>query len=235
MCYSVIREEVAMKYRTRQKLRTLLTVGISGAAVGIVLANVQMGKLNPLSTLNGIVDGLLIGSTLAAYHLFFYDGGRTQFFRKLNFSLSLMVNSISYTALIIFSRTLGRLLTLEYANPMAAFEDPLLLETTVLVLLASLLVNAVFQASELIGSGELRRFVTGRYHRPKTEFRVFLFLDLVSSTSIAERIGSLSFLNLLDDFYRDLTEAILRSRAEIYKYVGDEIILTWTRSTASAR
>ncbi len=36
-----------------------------------------------------------------------------------------------------------------------------------------------------------------------------------------------AYYGLLNTFFRDLTEPILESSAEIYQYVGDEVVLTW--------
>jgi len=57
--------------------------------------------------------------------------------------------------------------------------------------------------------------------------RIFMFLDLVSSTTIAEKIGHINFHKLLNDFFFDITEPIIESDGEIYKYVGDEVIGVW--------
>jgi adenylate cyclase len=47
------------------------------------------------------------------------------------------------------------------------------------------------------------------------------------STSIAEKLGNIKFGSFLKDYYSDLTDAIRLSGAEVYQYVGDEIILSW--------
>ncbi|MEM9931762.1 MAG: adenylate/guanylate cyclase domain-containing protein, partial [Bacteroidota bacterium] len=57
--------------------------------------------------------------------------------------------------------------------------------------------------------------------------RIFMFLDLRSSTTIAEKLGEVRYFNLLYDFIRDSTESILANRGQIYQYVGDEIVVTW--------
>jgi adenylate cyclase len=54
-----------------------------------------------------------------------------------------------------------------------------------------------------------------------------LFLDLQNSTGIAEQIGPMAFHRLLNRFIDDITHSILRYGGEIYKYVGDELIVTW--------
>src|SRR5450755_2645678 len=50
----------------------------------------------------------------------------------------------------------------------------------------SVLLGAAFDLSRLICSRVLLNVILGRYRRPTREERVFLFLDLVGSTSLAE-------------------------------------------------
>ena len=55
-----------------------------------------------------------------------------------------------------------------------------------------------------------------------------MFLDIKSSTTLAETLGGQKYFSLLNTFFRDISEPILEREAEIYKYVGDEVILTWS-------
>lgn len=48
---------------------------------------------------------------------------------------------------------------------------------------------------------------------------------------MAEQLGDILYSQLLQDLFNDFTDAILASRAEIYQYAGDEIILTWKTAT----
>jgi adenylate cyclase len=79
----------------------------------------------------------------------------------------------------------------------------------------------------MLGQNVMTSFFTGRYHRPVEEERIFMFLDIVSSTTIAEKIGHVRFHVLLGDFFFDISDAILAAGGEIYKYVGDEVIVSW--------
>ena len=54
-----------------------------------------------------------------------------------------------------------------------------------------------------------------------------MFLDLKSSTSIAEKLGETKYHEFLQDVFSDITEPIGENKAEIYQYVGDEIVVTW--------
>lgn len=79
----------------------------------------------------------------------------------------------------------------------------------------------------LIGRREFMSILTGRYHRPVEEERIFMFMDIASSTTIAEQLGHIRFFKFLNEFYGDVTEAVSATDGEIYKYVGDEAIVAW--------
>ncbi len=85
----------------------------------------------------------------------------------------------------------------------------------------------MLQISDKLGQGVLINFLLGRYHQPKEEIRVFMFLDLKSSTSYAEEYGHLKYSQLIRDCFYDLTDVVVNRDASIYQYVGDEVILTW--------
>ena len=81
--------------------------------------------------------------------------------------------------------------------------------------------------NRIIGPGVFRNFLLGRYHTPREEERALLFIDLVGSTAIAERIGATRFLELMNEFVHDIGTALEGSGGVIYQYVGDEAIITW--------
>ncbi len=98
------------------------------------------------------------------------------------------------------------------------------LVTTAIVALA---VNVIFVLRAVLGTGVLAALVLGRYNRPRRQERIVLFLDLVGSTRLAERLGDAEFHNFLNLVFYDLTEPVLETGGRIYRYVGDEMIVTW--------
>lgn len=86
--------------------------------------------------------------------------------------------------------------------------------------------NFLKQVSRKFGPGNLRRLLLGKYYHPRRENRIFLFLDLKSSTTHAERLGHRRYSSLIQDCFRDLA-VTLEHRAEVYQYVGDEAVLSW--------
>lgn len=77
------------------------------------------------------------------------------------------------------------------------------------------------------GPGVFRKFLLGRYFVPRREERIFMFLDLRSSTTIAERLGEERYFSFLREVFQFATPAILKHEGEIYQYVGDEIVISW--------
>jgi adenylate cyclase len=86
---------------------------------------------------------------------------------------------------------------------------------------------AGFLINDKYGPGNLRSFFMGRYFRPKREEHIFMFLDLRSSTYIAQILGEQQYFNFIKDVIRDATPVILKHKGRIYQYVGDEITVSW--------
>ncbi len=87
----------------------------------------------------------------------------------------------------------------------------------------------VSEIGQYLGIGVLGNFILGKYHRPRKETRIFMFLDMRSSTSIAERMGHERYFELLRAYYGDMTEPILLTFGQVYQYVGDEIVISWPK------
>ncbi|MEM7550808.1 MAG: adenylate/guanylate cyclase domain-containing protein [Bacteroidota bacterium] len=91
----------------------------------------------------------------------------------------------------------------------------------VIITMIMLLVNDKY------GPGVFKKFLLGKYFEPTREERIFMFLDLRSSTTIAEKLGESKYFNFLKDVFKYSTPPILNFKGEIYQYVGDEIVISW--------
>lgn len=85
----------------------------------------------------------------------------------------------------------------------------------------------LLQVNGRVGRRGLENILQGRYHVPQAENRVFMFLDLNDSTSIAEKLGDEKYHALLRDFFSDINDPIIDNHGEVYQYVGDEVIIAW--------
>ncbi|MBC6994098.1 adenylate/guanylate cyclase domain-containing protein [Neolewinella lacunae] len=77
------------------------------------------------------------------------------------------------------------------------------------------------------GPGKLQKIFLGKFNTPVEEERIFMFLDLKSSTTIAEKLGGIQYHLFLKEVFSDVTIPILATQGDIYQYIGDEIVLTW--------
>jgi class 3 adenylate cyclase len=91
----------------------------------------------------------------------------------------------------------------------------------------SLLVGAIFELRRLVGGRVLGSFLLGTYHRPKREQRIVMFLDIRSSTALAERMGEVRVHDLITEFFFDIDQPIAEHGGEVHAYVGDAVIVTW--------
>lgn len=183
----------------------------------------------------GIPKVFFAGLILAAFEVFYF----TDRFKKKPFVYAILIKSLFYITgmvMFIFLITLFEFLSKEgfSIENMKLFTGDFF-ENILMVLLTGFLpwapvflISIIFlQVSDKYGQGVFLKFMSGKYHSPKEETRIFMFLDLKSSTSIAEALGSIKYFELISDFFYDATDAIIENKGEIYQYVGDEIVISW--------
>lgn len=192
------------------------------AAAYIFLTNDMRGVIV------GGVNGLSIGTGMVLFETSWARGVISRRVREASFTVVVLFKSVVWLV-ILTAGTLGPIVVLTDTRLVDAWG-----RSTIIAIVAGFALvtvsNFVVQVNKLLGRGVLVRFVTGRYHQPREEQRIFMFLDLQSSTAITERIGNLRFHKLLRRLIADMTGPILRSGGDIHRYVGDEVIVTWTRS-----
>ena len=81
--------------------------------------------------------------------------------------------------------------------------------------------------SQKFGPSLLIDLLLGKYYHPRSDEFVFLFLDLKDSTRIAEKLGHNYYSRFIKECIHELTPIILKYKAKVYQYVGDEVILYW--------
>lgn len=120
----------------------------------------------------------------------------------------------------------------EIWNKMWRFLGSFTFLDTMLQLGFSILVSIFYASiSENLGHNVLRNLVTGKYHHPKVENRIFMFLDMKDSTTIAEQLGHVKYFVLLQAYYDIMSDPIINSLGEVDQYIGDEVVITWTTET----
>jgi len=91
----------------------------------------------------------------------------------------------------------------------------------------ALLISFYLQVETFVGVKTFPQYLFGKYIKPIEEQRFFMFIDINNSTKIAEELGNKQYYDFLNLFFRMLSPTLFKNEAEIYKYIGDEVILTW--------
>lgn len=224
-----------MTYRLKNNLKLMVLICCVVAVVASAFSTWQgydiRGTIRLWNVANGVVDGMIVAVLLTSYTLLVCDILLQSQFQKLSFTVRLVLNSCVYAAGILFGRALGRAIMEGHGIVLFPTEDPIqqihFQQSLVLAVTGSVVFHFFYQNNRLLGPRALVNFLTGRYHSPVRENRVVMFMDLAASTAIAEKLGDERYLQFLNEVFRELTEPILQTKAEIYKYVGDEIILSW--------
>lgn len=214
----------AEKWRTLARVLAV-TVPI-GTLIGFVLGSLIGGAGASMAA--GAVIGLLVTAGIVGFNVSWAVGLIPAGWREAPFLVVLLTRSLVWLAVIVVGVSLP-LLTIAGLTFTDLVDQQFVISITA-SFVAALLFNFVAQVDRLLGRGVLVSLVLGRYHRPREEVRVFLLVDLRESTQIAEQLGNLRYHAFLRRFIGDVTGSVMRFRAEVHRYVGDEVILTWTAS-----
>jgi adenylate cyclase len=201
-------------------LSFVLIASAVGAGYGYETSVAAAAGLRGL--MRGALTGALIGAAVSSLSAFMETPG-TQLARA-SFMVTVAVRSLVYLAVFLAAIAVGQLLVPNHppARPVSISRDDVLF-----CFGATFVVSFLFEVNSLLGQNVLLSFVTGRYHRPQIEERVFLIMDMKNSTATAERLGEVDFHRLLNRLVTDLGGPIVLRDGQIYKYVGDELIVTW--------
>ncbi len=178
--------------------------------------------------------GFMCYISIYSYSLFFNQWLR----HRLPVYASLMINTVVSIVLIYINLLLIILLVNihDFLRFIENWRSFFLSDSTINGMIfgfgLSLFINAYLSISELFGQKNLINLFLGRYSIPREEERVFMFVDLKASTTIAEKLGHKNYLNFLNEFFFDISRAIAQNKGSIYKYVGDEVIVHWKTPSA---
>lgn len=208
------------------KIRTFILICISTSFAGVVYQLVNEQIVDYRSVLVGLPLGLAFGTL----ELFTNINSKLRHwsFTKILLFKTILYTAVIYLIIIILALTFGMLEGTRDLNLLwvqIRSREQLVLTFYTLVVYGLLVF--MMQINHLLGEGTLQKFILGKYHQPHEEARIFMFLDMKSSTSIAERLGHVRFYTLLNELFHEISQPVLETRAEIYQYVGDEVVLTW--------
>lgn len=236
-----------MKPYTKLKLQSVLFITLTWVILGILIAyyNHYIGKsIEELEYQSYDLDTNIITNVISTFIAGFLGGMVLIFFLKDRFKkkplgISILIYVVSLMVVIIaFSIIAYTLYFWVYAGQQS-FEKTFFynlkqyLGTNTFWLnmvtwtIISTLTIIFLHINDKYGQGVFLNLLMGKYHSPKYEKRLFMFMDMRSSTKIAEELGHLNYFKMLNEIIEFITEPIINSEGEIYQYVGDEVVVSW--------
>ncbi len=79
----------------------------------------------------------------------------------------------------------------------------------------------------IVGAKHFLYFLLGTYHVPKESEKVVLFLDMIDSTKIAEKLSPKDSMSLISHFIFDASSIIRKHGGDIINYTGDGLVVLW--------
>jgi adenylate cyclase len=183
-----------------------------------------------------ILAAIIAGLSIGTFEIFYFQ----DYFRTKPFGFTVFIKSLIYSITIVVLIVVGLLFDQAFNAGKSIFHPDVTKGVAIYLSGSGVWAFVVYWTAIIIltqifilmrdslGYGVLPNFILGRYNKPKEECRIFMFLDLKSSTTIAEQLGHIQYHNLLNDFFDDINDSIIFSRGEIYQYIGDEITVSWT-------
>lgn len=235
----------------KRKLRQVIPFMLTGLVFGIIYALIERSLIGDLdyypstdnpydfskNSVSTILQALSMGTLLGLCEVFLFES----LFNRHHFIVKFMLKSVIYILAILILVAAFSVITTSVIQNIGLFH-PMVWNnlhtffTDMMFWAIMVYIGAVFSVAILItemshhlGDGVFRKFLFGKYQRPREEERIFMFLDMKGSTTLAENMGHMEYFNFLNDYYADISEAIIATEGEIYQYVGDEVVITWAQ------
>lgn len=235
----IARLSAVMRERLRRFMRIVRMAAVIGAGVGAIygVAIAGPGTRSLLVSLLisipiGVTGALLTASLIAGIEILLLPRASMRWLDALPFAAVFVLKTLVYGAIagaVLAGQPGQRLL-----GVVTVYTARTGLIAVCLSLVAVAVVVMMFQAAGLVGYRTFMALLLGKYRRPYAERRFFLFVDVVGSTAIAERLGALEAHRFLAAVFSAVAEPIELCRGEIYQYVGDEIVITWVEADGVA-
>ena len=239
--------------KTKRNISRIIHIILIWIVAGIIYSIIERGLLGDIDYLpatgdkydfassfisvfvSHVILGLIVGIMEIKYlNNLFVDKG---FGKKILYKTLIYVTTVMVLFLLIYTCTKSLSLDANIFdhrvwNSFWAFITDFVF-LSIMIYAALILAISIFytEISDIIGSRVLINYFTGKYHTATEEERIFMFLDMKSSTTIAEKLGHVKYFDMLREYYSDLSEPIIQYSGEIYQYVGDEIVVSWKLKT----
>lgn len=204
---------------SRLQISEVFYTVILGVLIGLVTS--VIGR-DPIS--HGILSGALVGGLIGLAEPFL-----SLHFRRHSLLYHVLVMSVVWSIFIIIALIIAHGIMLKN-GVLAWILSPALIIHYIYGLVVAFILNLVLRFAYFLGPTNVKALFLGRYISPREEHKIFVFFDLVDSTSIIESIGDSKGQSFISWFLYDVSRLVRMHGGEVQRYVGDEVLATWPLS-----
>jgi len=214
--YTTTAQRFSSKYPLLTRIATQMNFWIMANLLLAVILHLQkqaLGISEPIQVINEILFGMLYGACVGTID-FYFEKSR---FGKIALGKLILLRTLY---------SLGILILLLNFIP---YNLPRYITALIVIyyFFMTIVIHFIIHVNKKYGPGILLPLLLGKYRIPIEEERIFMFMDLKSSTTLAEKLGHLKYSAFIRDCFADINHVVSFFNAEIYQYVGDEIVLSW--------
>jgi adenylate cyclase len=175
------------------------------------------------------VFGLLIGGPILAYERRLLAPRLKRALAASSTPVHVFGSMAVYLVLILMGNSAAALLMWAFGALEGTLAQALHIPPVELIysFAAAGVINFVMRMRDLLGPEVFTSFLVGRYRKPHVEDRIFLFVDLVGSTALAERHGDIAAQHYLSRFFELIAEPVRAHCGCVEDYVGDMAFISW--------
>jgi adenylate cyclase len=214
-------------------VRIIIFFDFVGLSYGNSLSEPKAFKILQENMLYGTLASFLVGLVTGILELFFFQKYfRNRSFYKLFLSkiIIYLVSIVTISFIVVFFYQWGSK-GLDFISAIIrtfeVFVSRGFYQILMVGMFLSIGINFMLIMKNNIGHRIFIPILFGQYHTPKEQDRIFTFIDLKSSTKMAEKLGHVLYSNLIQNCFRDLSELVIKYNGSIYQFVGDEAVITW--------
>jgi len=207
-------------------IQITLTVTIISALMGGVIGALQSQTDMIWSVLTGVITGASIAAGCTLIELAVLSNPALRLVRRLPPVALALLRGALYSAVILGGMALAQSLV---GAPLPWHQQGFAAQFALSCAIAAVFSTGI-EVVRFLGREASLALVSARYSQPRLEERVVMFADVMGSTALGERLGALGFHRFLSDVAMDLAGPIGAAGGQVHRYVGDAVIVTWSRA-----
>lgn len=192
----------------------------------------QIIYTHPFSSVTGIASAVAIGSWIIEDLLFY------KFLSRRSMGAVFILRAVfTFSLVVLFTIALGvyhyrdkqYIDFYEYLNVLRNFiQNNAAIYLFTIGIIISVFANFLKAIRQKVGHENFYKIISGYYKVPREEERIFIFIDLISSTQYAELLGHKRYSSFLQECFHGLGLLQVKYRGSQYQFVGDEVVISWS-------